>query len=187
VQHLRILPSHKIRRRPDRPRLAARSEVGRLPAAAGGATADRARLITRGGYNWASRYPWIAEPAPKNRFKHFVIDGEAIVRGVDGYSDFNTLHSGKENESVELLLAFNILALNGYGVAPFFAEDQSAAAARSSTGRNFPLPAACPLSEFLPSGPRPVLVSLYNAKFFIVYTSHAILGTCPTACAGHCS
>jgi hypothetical protein len=107
------------------------------------------------------------------------------VRGVDGYSDFNTLHSGKENESVELLLAFNILALNGYGVAPFYAEDQSAAAARSSTGRNFPLPAACPLSEFLPSGPRPVLVSLYNAKFFIVYTSHAILGTCPTACAGH--
>jgi ATP-dependent DNA ligase len=39
-------------------------------------------------------------------------DGEAIVPGVDGYSDFNSLHSGKENESVELL-AFDILALNG--------------------------------------------------------------------------
>jgi ATP-dependent DNA ligase len=50
--------------------------------------------------------------ALKNRQKHFVIDGEAIVRGVDGYSDFNALHSGRENESVELL-AFDILALNG--------------------------------------------------------------------------
>jgi bifunctional non-homologous end joining protein LigD len=41
-----------------------------------------------------------------------VIDGEAIVRGVDGYSDFNALHSGKHNEEVELL-AFDILALDG--------------------------------------------------------------------------
>jgi len=38
---------------------------------------DRVRLITRGGYNWADRYPWIVEAALKNRFKRFVIDGEA--------------------------------------------------------------------------------------------------------------
>jgi bifunctional non-homologous end joining protein LigD len=41
-----------------------------------------------------------------------VIDGEAIVRGVDGYSDFNALHSGKYNDEAELL-AFDILALDG--------------------------------------------------------------------------
>ena len=41
-----------------------------------------------------------------------LIDGEAIVRGVDGYSDFNALHSGKYNDDVELL-AFDILALDG--------------------------------------------------------------------------
>ncbi|MET4423246.1 ATP-dependent DNA ligase [Bradyrhizobium sp. JR18.2] len=28
---------------------------------------DRVRLITRGGYNWASRYPWIVEAASKIR------------------------------------------------------------------------------------------------------------------------
>jgi bifunctional non-homologous end joining protein LigD len=36
---------------------------------------DRVRLITRGGYNWTSRYPWIVEAALKNRFKQFVVQG----------------------------------------------------------------------------------------------------------------
>ena len=49
------------------------------------------RLITRGGYNWTDRYPWIVEAALKNRQKRFVIDGEAVVPGVDGVSDFNAL------------------------------------------------------------------------------------------------
>ena len=53
--------------------------------------ADRVRLITKGGYGWTKRYPRIVESGLKNRHKHFVIDGEAIVRGVDGYSDFNAL------------------------------------------------------------------------------------------------
>ena len=45
---------------------------------------DRVRLITRGGYDSTKRYPWIAESALKNRIKQFVIDGEAVVLGVDG-------------------------------------------------------------------------------------------------------
>jgi hypothetical protein len=61
---------------------------------------DRVRLITKGGYNWTDRYPWIVEAALKNRHRQFVIDGEAVVLGVDGYSDFNALHSGKHNEEV---------------------------------------------------------------------------------------
>jgi ATP-dependent DNA ligase len=28
---------------------------------------DRVRLITKGGYNWTDRYPWIVEAALKNR------------------------------------------------------------------------------------------------------------------------
>ena len=40
---------------------------------------DRVRLITKGGYNWSNRYPWIVEAALKNRVKQFVIDGEAVV------------------------------------------------------------------------------------------------------------
>jgi bifunctional non-homologous end joining protein LigD len=73
---------------------------------------DHVRLITKGGYNWTKHYPWIVEAALKNRQKQFVIDGEAVILGVDGYSDFNALHSGKHNDEVQLL-AFDVLAMDG--------------------------------------------------------------------------
>ena len=73
---------------------------------------DRVRLITKGGYDWTKRYPWIVEAALKNRTKHFVIDGEAVILGVDGVSDFDALHSGKQNEEVQLC-AFDMLAMDG--------------------------------------------------------------------------
>jgi bifunctional non-homologous end joining protein LigD len=73
---------------------------------------DRVRLITRGGYDWTKRFPRIVEAALKNRQKHFVIDGEAVILGVDGYSDFNALHSGQHNEEVQLC-AFDVLAMDG--------------------------------------------------------------------------
>jgi bifunctional non-homologous end joining protein LigD len=73
---------------------------------------DRMRLITRNGYDWTKRYPWIVESALKNRMKQFVIDGEAVILGVDGVSDFDALHSGKHNEEVQLY-AFDMLAGDG--------------------------------------------------------------------------
>jgi bifunctional non-homologous end joining protein LigD len=73
---------------------------------------DSVRLITKGGYNWTSRYPWIVEAALKNRFRQFVIDGEAVILGVDGRSDFDALHSGRHNEEVQLY-AFDMLAGDG--------------------------------------------------------------------------
>jgi len=74
--------------------------------------ADRVRLITKGGYDWARRYPRIVEAALRNRQRRFVVDGEAIVSGVDGYSDFNALHSNKHDDEVELI-AFDVLAMDG--------------------------------------------------------------------------
>lgn len=73
---------------------------------------DRVRLVTRGGNNWTDRYPWIVEAALKNRHKQFVIDGEAVVLGVDGVSDFNALHSRKHEHEVQLY-AFDCIALDG--------------------------------------------------------------------------
>ena len=73
---------------------------------------DRVRLFTRNGYDWTERYPWIVESALKNRMKQFVIDGEAVILGIDGRSDFDALHSGKHNEEVQLY-AFDILAGDG--------------------------------------------------------------------------
>jgi bifunctional non-homologous end joining protein LigD len=57
-------------------------------------------------------YPWIVESALKNRMKHFVIDGDAVILGVDGISDFNALHSRKYNDQVQLY-AFDMLAGEG--------------------------------------------------------------------------
>jgi bifunctional non-homologous end joining protein LigD len=73
---------------------------------------DRVRLITRNGHNWTDRYPWIVEAALKNRIKQFVIDGEAVVLGVDGIADFNALHSRQHDNEVQLY-AFDIVALDG--------------------------------------------------------------------------
>jgi bifunctional non-homologous end joining protein LigD len=69
------------------------------------------RLITKGGYDWSKRFPWIVEAALKNRQKQFVIDGEAVILGVDGISDFNALHSGRHNEGAALRL--DVLAMDG--------------------------------------------------------------------------
>jgi ATP-dependent DNA ligase len=41
-----------------------------------------------------------------------VIDGEAVILGVDGISHFNALHPGKRNEEVQLC-AFDVLAMDG--------------------------------------------------------------------------
>jgi hypothetical protein len=65
-----------------------------------------------GGYNWTDRYPWIVEAVLKNRQKQFVIDGEAVILGVDGVSDFKALHSRKQDDEVQLY-AFDIFALDG--------------------------------------------------------------------------
>lgn len=71
-----------------------------------------ARLCTRNGHDWTNRFPWIVQAALKNREQHFVIDGEAVVLGVDGVSDFNALHSRKHDAEVQLY-AFDVLALGG--------------------------------------------------------------------------
>jgi ATP-dependent DNA ligase len=73
---------------------------------------ERVRLLTRNGHDWSGRYPWIVESAFKNRSRHFVIDGEAVVLGVDGVADFNALYSRQHDEEVQLY-AFDVLALDG--------------------------------------------------------------------------
>jgi ATP-dependent DNA ligase len=73
---------------------------------------NRVRLLTRNGHDWSGRYPWIVESALKDRHTQFVIDGEAVILGVDGISDFNGLHSRQQDEDVQLY-AFDVLALDG--------------------------------------------------------------------------
>jgi bifunctional non-homologous end joining protein LigD len=46
---------------------------------------DRVCLVSRGGYDWAQRFPLITAAALKLRQKHFVIDGEVVVLNKDGF------------------------------------------------------------------------------------------------------
>src|SRR5215208_920688 len=71
----------------------------------------RVRLLTN-GYDWSDRYPLIAEAALRLRKTSFVIDGEAVVLGPDGISDFEALYSGKRNADVRLY-AFDLLVDDG--------------------------------------------------------------------------
>ena len=73
---------------------------------------DRVRLLTMNGNDWADRYPWIVETARKIRQTHFAIDGEAVVLGVDGVSDFDALQSRNHDDEVQLY-AFDLLAADG--------------------------------------------------------------------------
>ena len=73
---------------------------------------NRVRLFTRNGRDWSGRFPLITEAALRNRNSSFVIDGEAVLLGVDGRSDFNGLHSRKHDAEVEFY-AFDCLVSDG--------------------------------------------------------------------------
>ena len=62
--------------------------------------AERIRLFTRNGYDWTKLYPLIAEAARRIKTTQFVLDGEAVLLGVDGISDFEGLYSGQHNDEV---------------------------------------------------------------------------------------
>jgi bifunctional non-homologous end joining protein LigD len=74
--------------------------------------AARVRLISRGGHDWARRFPLIVTAALTLRQEHFVLDGETVVLGPDGVPDFAALHSGRHNERAQLY-AFDMLAGDG--------------------------------------------------------------------------
>ncbi|WP_316207431.1 RNA ligase family protein [Bradyrhizobium sp. SZCCHNR3118] len=70
------------------------------------------KLLSKTGLDWTWRFPWIAEVALKMKMKHFIIDGEICVMDVQGYSDFNALHSGRHNAEAQLY-AFDLIAADG--------------------------------------------------------------------------
>jgi ATP-dependent DNA ligase len=72
----------------------------------------RVRLFTRNGHDWSDRFPLIADAALRNRNSSFVIDGEAVLLGVDGRSDFNGLHSRRHDAEVQFY-AFDMLVSDG--------------------------------------------------------------------------
>jgi bifunctional non-homologous end joining protein LigD len=72
----------------------------------------RVRMFTRNGHDWTERVPLIREAALRHRCTSFVLDGEAVLLGVDGRSDFNGLHSRRHDDEVQFY-AFDMLVSDG--------------------------------------------------------------------------
>ncbi len=72
----------------------------------------RVRLFTRRGFDWSHRFPLIVEAAGALRVSSISIDGEAVVCGDDGVSDFDRLHSQGWDGAV-FLYAFDVLEIDG--------------------------------------------------------------------------
>lgn len=70
------------------------------------------RLFTKNGHDCTDRCPFIVEAASRIRSGSFVLDGEAVLLGADGISDFDGLVSRRHDAEVELY-AFDVLALDG--------------------------------------------------------------------------
>jgi hypothetical protein len=69
---------------------------------------DTVRLFTRRGYDWNGRYPAIVMTAMQLRATSFTLDGEAVVRGLDGITIFDALHR-HGTVSAAMLYAFDLL------------------------------------------------------------------------------
>ena len=70
------------------------------------------RCFTRGGYDWADRFPAIVDAARRLKAQSFLIDGEAVVCRPDGLSDFDALRVGRRAHEVTLA-AFDLIELQG--------------------------------------------------------------------------
>jgi bifunctional non-homologous end joining protein LigD len=74
----------------------------------------QARVLTRKGYDWTSRYPSIVHTAADLPCKSAIIDGEAIVQDGNGVSDFEELSSAMWRRPRSIILyAFDLMHLDG--------------------------------------------------------------------------
>jgi bifunctional non-homologous end joining protein LigD len=85
-------------------------------------------IYTRRGHNWADRMPSIARALGALKVRSAVIDGEAIVIGEDGLSDFFTLHAALARKSAPraVLVAFDLMHLDGEDMRGRVLEDRRA-------------------------------------------------------------
>ena len=86
------------------------------------------RIYTRRGHDWSARMPNIAAALAGLRLRSAVIDGEAIMTGEDGVSDFFALHAALARRSAPhaTLMALDILHLDGEDLRGRALEDRRA-------------------------------------------------------------
>jgi bifunctional non-homologous end joining protein LigD len=70
------------------------------------------RLLTRNGYNWATRYPLIIQAVSALKVRSCLIDGEAVACDDRGLAVFEWLRRKRQRQHV-FLYAFDLLELDG--------------------------------------------------------------------------
>lgn len=81
---------------------------------------DCVRIITRGGHDWTSRFPAIADAATRLGVRSAILDGEAVVLDEHGRSDFGALQKslggrgGKKASTEAVLYAFDLMYFDGH-------------------------------------------------------------------------
>ncbi len=79
----------------------------------------RVRIITRGGYDWTSKFPAIADDARRLAVMTAILDGEAVVLDEKGRSDFGMLQRAlgrlpsPYDAGAIVFYAFDLLYLDG--------------------------------------------------------------------------
>ena len=73
---------------------------------------ERVRCFTRGGHDWADRFPAIVEAASRIQASSFLIDGEAVIAREDGTPDFRALRTRRRGHEA-VLFAFDLLQHDG--------------------------------------------------------------------------
>ena len=73
---------------------------------------SRVRCFTKGGYDWADRFPAIVDAASRLKASSFLIDGEAVICRDDGLSDFNALRDRRRDHEA-VMIAFDLIEHEG--------------------------------------------------------------------------
>src|SRR5712672_3166533 len=76
---------------------------------------DQVRIFSRRGHDWTGRVPLIVEALRALPVASLTLDGEGVVCGSDGVSDFDMLRAaiGRQSAREAFLYAFDLLALDG--------------------------------------------------------------------------
>ena len=96
-------------------------------------------LITRNGKDWTDRFPAIAEGMAAMPVESVMLDGEAVVFGSDGRTDFqrlqNALKRGRTSADEAVLVAFDLLCLDGFDMRDAPLEERKRLLERILRGR----------------------------------------------------